>query len=99
MRAELSRDGQVESVMLNIRVALHVAVAPSPDFDGSGFVDFQDLSLLTRVFGYRVGQEGYDAKYDLNGDGEIGIEDFGIFIQSYGKWINHVHRSSHHGLM
>ena len=89
VRAELSRSGQVESVMLNIRVVLQVAVAPSPDFDGSGFVDSQDFSLFTRVFGYRVGQAQYEAKYDLNGDGKIGIEDYLIFIQSYGKWINH----------
>ena len=91
VRAELSRSGQVESesAMLNIRVALHVAAPPSPDFDGSGFVDFQDLSLLTKVFGYQEGQEGYEAKYDLNGDGEIRTDDFLIFIQSYGKWVKH----------
>ena len=89
VRAELSRSGQVESVMLNIRVVLQVAVAPSPDFDGSGFVDSQDFSLFIRVFGYRAGQEEYDAKYDLNGDGEIGTDDFLIFIKSYGQWINH----------
>ena len=91
VRAELARSGQVESesAMLNIRVALHVAAPPSPDFDGSGFVDFQDLSLLTKVFGYQEGQEGYEAKYDLNGDGEIRTDDFLIFIQSYGKWVKH----------
>ena len=87
VRAELSRSGQGESAVLNLSVALQVVVAPSPDFDGSGFVDLQDLSLLTKVFGYRVGQEQYDAKYDLNGDGEIRSDDFLIFIQSYGKWV------------
>ena len=87
VRAELSRSGQVESVMLNIRVALHVAARPSPDFDGSELVDSQDFSMLTSVFGSRVGQEHYEVKYDLNGDGEIGSEDFLIFIQSYGKWV------------
>ena len=89
VRAELSRSGQVESVMLNIRVVLQVAVAPSPDFDGSGFVDSQDFSLLIGLYGYQEGQAQYEAKYDLNGDGKIGIEDYLIFIQSYGKWINH----------
>ncbi len=89
VRAELSRSGQVESVMLNIRVVLQVAVAPSPDFDGSGFVDFQDFSLLIGLYGYQEGQEQYEAKYDLNGNGEIGLDDFLIFIKSYGKWINH----------
>ncbi len=89
VRAELSRNGQGESVLLNIRIALQVAVPPSPDFDGSGFVDSQDFSLFTRVFGYRVGQDQYEAKYDLNGDGKIGTEDFLIFIKSYGKRVKH----------
>ena len=89
VRAELSRSGQVESVMLNIRVVLQVAVAPSPDFDGSGFVDFQDFSLLIGLYGYQEGQEQYEAKYDLNGNGEIGLDDFLIFIKSYGKWVKH----------
>ena len=87
VRAELNRNGQGESAVLNVRVALQVAAAPSPDFDGSGFVDSQDYSLLHKVFGYREGQDGYEAKYDLNGDGEIGLDDFFIFIRSYGKWM------------
>ena len=95
VRAELSRSGQVESVMLNIRVVLSVAVAPSPDFDGSGFVDSQDLSLLTRVFGYRAGQEEYDAKYDLNGDGEIGTDDFLDFYQKLWQMGEITRRFSH----
>ncbi|MYD60369.1 MAG: hypothetical protein F4W91_04960, partial [Gemmatimonadetes bacterium] len=62
---------------------------PSPDFDGSGFVDLQDFLLFSKVFGFREGQEGYDAKYDLNGDGKIASEDYVIYLQSYGKWMNH----------
>ncbi len=88
VRAQLDRDGQVESAVLNVRVALQVAVLPSPDFDGSGFVDLQDLLLFNKGFGSRVGQEHYEVKYDLNGDGAIGVEDYLIFIQSYGKWVN-----------
>lgn len=80
-------DQAIQSAVLNVRVALQVAAAPSPDFDGSGFVDTQDYSLLIKVFGYQEGQEGYEAKYDLNGDGEIGLDDFFIFIRSYGTWV------------
>ena len=72
VRAELDRGGQVESAVLNVRVALLVALPPSPDFDGSGFVDLDDFFMLIKVFGYREGQEKYEVKYDLNGDGEIG---------------------------
>ncbi len=88
VRAELGRGGQVESAMLNLHVELQIAGAPSPDFDGSGFVDLQDLLLFKKGFGSRVGQEHYEVKYDLNGDGAIGVEDYLIFIQSYGKWVN-----------
>ena len=88
VRAELSRSGQVESAVLDVRVALQVAAPPSPDFDGSGYVGSQDLSLLIGVFGSQEGQERYEAKYDLNGDGKIGSEDYAIFVQSYGKWVN-----------
>ena len=58
-----------------------VSAAPSPDFDESGVVDITDFLLFVSVFGSREGQERYDAKYDLNGDGEIGIGDFLLFCQ------------------
>ena len=88
VRAELDRDGQVESAVLNVRVALQVTAPSSPDFDGSGFVDLQDFLLFSSVFGFQEGQEGYEKKYDLNGDGKIGSEDYVIYLQSYGKWMN-----------
>ena len=37
------------------------------------------------MFGARQGDEKYEAKYDLNGDGEIGFSDFVIFAQNFGK--------------
>ncbi|MCY3681556.1 MAG: DUF4955 domain-containing protein [Gemmatimonadetes bacterium] len=57
----------------------------SPDFDESGAVDFADFLLFVSAFGTREGQEGYDAKYDLNGDGEIGFADFLIFASNFGE--------------
>ncbi len=62
-----------------------VSAAPSPDFDESGAVDFTDFLLLVSAFGYREGQEGYDAKYDLNGDGQIGFGDFLLFASDFGR--------------
>ena len=35
-------------------------------------------------YGSRLGQDRYDARYDLNGDGEIGFDDFLIFADSFG---------------
>ena len=36
-------------------------------------------------FGARQGDGLYDARYDLDGDGEIGFSDFLIFSSSFGK--------------
>ncbi len=37
------------------------------------------------MFGSSESDEKYEAKYDLNGDGEIGFSDFVIFAQNFGK--------------
>ena len=41
--------------------------------------------LFVEAFGSKEGQERYESKYDLNGNGEIGIGDFLIFVDSFGK--------------
>lgn len=64
-----------------------VSAAPSPDFDESGVVDFTDFLLFVSAFASRGGQERYDAKYDLNGDGEIGFGDFLLFARDFGRTV------------
>ena len=88
VRVELARDGQSEVVSPALGVALQLAVPPSPDFDGNGLVGFSDFVLFAGAFGYREGQEPYEAKYDLNRDGEIGFDDFVIFATSFGEAVN-----------
>ena len=88
IRARLVRDGQTETVSLDLSATLRVAKLPSPDFDRSGMVDVSDFLLFADVFGSKEGEEKYDAKYDLDGNGEIGISDFLIFMDSFGKMIN-----------
>ena len=87
VRAGLGREGQFETVTTAIRVALQVAAAPSPDFDGSGIVDFPDFLAFVSVFGAQEGQDKYDTKYDLNRDGKIAFEDFQILTHSFGKTV------------
>ncbi len=88
VRARLVRDGQTETVSMDLSVTLRLAKPPSPDFDRSGTVGIPDFLIFVDVFGSRRGQDSYEAKYDLDVDGEIGIPDFLIFIDSFGKVVN-----------
>ena len=85
-RAILSRDGQFETISLNISVALRSA--PSPDFDGDGHVGFTDFVLFASRFGSARGDGIYDAKYDLDIDNAIGFSDFVIFARDFGKEVS-----------
>ena len=88
VRAELARGGQSEVASPALGVALQLAAPPSPDFDGNGRVDFADFVLFAGAFGYREGDEKYEARYDLNGDGGIAFDDFVIFANSFGNTVN-----------
>lgn len=57
----------------------------SSDFNKNGVVDFPDFLLFADVFGLKADQEGYEAKYDLDGDSQIGASDFLIFLDTFGK--------------
>ncbi len=83
--AGLSRGGQIETISPDIGVALHVAAAPSPDFDGDGVVGFSDFVAFAGVFGTERGDNRYVAAYDLNGNGGIGFDDFVVFASNFGK--------------
>ena len=85
-RAILSRDGQFETISLNISAALRSA--PSPDFDGDGHVGFIDFVLFASRFGSTRGDGIYDAKYDLDVDHAIGFSDFVIFARDFGKKVS-----------
>ena len=46
--------------------------------------------LFVDVFGLKVGQERYETKYDLDRNEEIGIPDFLIFVDNFGKVVSRV---------
>ena len=58
---------------------------PSPDFNGNGVVDIPDFLMFVEHFGLRQGDEGYEARFDLDSSRTIGISDFLIFVDSFGK--------------
>ncbi len=84
VRAELSRGGQFETVILNTRVELQLQVLTS-DFNGDGVVNFADFLPFAGQFGARQGDGRYEAQYDLDSDGAIGFGDFLLFSSSFGK--------------
>ena len=84
VRAELGRGGQIESVTIDVRVALELQ-ALTPDFNGDGVVNFADFLAFVGQFGTRQGDGRYEAKYDLDSDGTIGFGDFLIFSSSFDK--------------
>ncbi|MCY3868518.1 MAG: leucine-rich repeat domain-containing protein [Gemmatimonadetes bacterium] len=87
VRAELSRDGQFETVNLDIRIALQFQAVTS-DFDGDGVVNFSDFLAFAGQFGARQGDGRYEAKYDLDSDGAIDFGDFLLFSSSFGKEVS-----------
>ena len=88
VRADLGRGGQIESVTLNLRVALQLQRAVTPDFDGDGRVGFSDFLAFAGRFGSRQGDGRYEARYDLDSDGAIGFSDFLTFSSSFGKEVS-----------
>ena len=86
--ADLIRGEPLEVMTRSVSVALQVAAPPSPDFDGNGTVEWANFVLFAGAFGYREGDEEYDAKYDLHGDGRIEFADFVIFAGSFGNTVN-----------
>ena len=43
----------------------------TPDFDGNGVVGFADFLQFAQQFGLSQSDTGYDARYDLDGDGRL----------------------------
>ena len=88
VKAELSRGGQFETVIPSLSVALQIFMAPSPDFDESGIVDFRDFVVLAGAFGSSQNEDKYEERLDLDSDGTIGFSDFLEFASHFGKAVS-----------
>ena len=66
------------------RSEAEVAAARRSDFDDSGAVDYQDFRAFEAAFGTGAGDSGFEAGFDLDGDGRISFGDFFLFASSLG---------------
>ena len=58
---------------------------PIPILMAMGMVGFSDFLAFAGQFGAQRGDGRYQAKYDLNSDGNIDFADFLLFVNSYGQ--------------
>ena len=72
-------DGDFASLTFTLEVQ-----QPTADFNGDGQVNFADFIAFIFKYGTRRGDAEYDARYDLDSDGEIGASDGQIFIDQFG---------------
>ena len=56
----------------------------SPDFDGSGTIDFDDFLAFAGAFGTSPAAPD-EAAFDLDADGSVGFTDFLIFSENFGR--------------
>ena len=70
-----------------IRIVISFAkTTPSADFTGDGKVGFQDFLAFANAFGKAPGQDGYDARMDLDSSGgAIDFNDFIAFANAFGS--------------
>ncbi len=72
-------DGDFASLTFTLEVQ-----QPTADFNGDGQVNFADFIAFIFKYGMRRGDAEYDARYDLDSDGEIGFSDGQILTDQFG---------------
>lgn len=60
------------------------AQTQASDFDASGKVDFADFLAFAGAFGKKLGESGYDTRFDLDGSGAVDFADFLQFVSAFG---------------
>jgi hypothetical protein len=48
-------------------------------------VDLADFFMFAGAFGTISGGTGYEARFDLNGDGAVDFQDFFLFADRFGR--------------
>jgi hypothetical protein len=73
------------SLVISVSPMAGASGVKTPDFDGSGKVDFQDFLLFAAGFGKAEGNPAFNPLLDLDNSGAVDFPDFLLFAQSFGK--------------
>lgn len=52
------------------------------DLNNDGYISYSDITCIVPYFGYKLGEVGYDAKYDVNPTDTIGSDDYLIIYRN-----------------
>ncbi|MFQ5593417.1 MAG: hypothetical protein ACE5HA_04645 [Anaerolineae bacterium] len=63
-----------------------VAARPCPDFDASELVDLDDIQATAARWGADSGDPGWDARFDLDGDGDVDVIDVMRVAAAWQTW-------------
>jgi hypothetical protein len=87
MTRRVAQLGGLIGAVLLLNGAARAQTAKSPDFNGSGTVDFDDFFLFADAFGTRQGEARFNEKYDLSNNGTVDFDDFFLFARDFGKTV------------
>ena len=71
-----------------VSFAVEAQTLKSPDFNGDGVVNVADILLFADVWGTSAGDEKFNARFDLDGDGVIGSGDYALLIGRFGDTVS-----------
>ena len=80
-------NGDIDVVLPDFSGSIAFQIQPRDpaDFDRDGQVGFGDFLVFAASFGESLGDDGYVAAHDLNGNDTIDFPDFIIFAASFGS--------------
>jgi hypothetical protein len=79
---------------LAVAQAITVAAGENPitldtlregDTDDNNIINLTDFSILAATFGKQMGNDGFDARADFNGDGVVNLTDFSLLASNFAK--------------
>ncbi|PYT34930.1 MAG: hypothetical protein DMF52_11600 [Acidobacteria bacterium] len=65
-----------------------LTVVRTPDINGDCFIDGIDLNAIARAWNTRIGEVGFSAAADLDGDDYVGPDDLTIFTEYFGTQLS-----------